>query len=56
MTLLIILALVFGGVSLMVFFGGRHAKPLDEKTQSKYSKIIIVLVFASLILGIFNSM
>lgn len=56
MTLLIILAFVFGGVALMVFFGERHAKPLDGETQRKYSKIIIVLVFVSLIIGIIKNL
>jgi len=49
MALLIILACVFGGVALMVIFGEKYGKPLDEKQQSKYSKIIMVLVFILLI-------
>lgn len=48
MVLFIILAVVFAGVALMVFFGERYAKPLEEKDQQKYSKIIVVLVFISL--------
>lgn len=56
MALLVILAIVFGGVALMVFFGERYAKPLDGETQRKYSKIIIVLVFVSLIIGIINQL
>ena len=56
MTLLIILAAVFGGVALMVILGERFGKPLDNEQQSKYSKIIIVLVFVMLIAGIIKSM
>ena len=48
MTLFIILFLVFAGVGLMVFFGERYAKPLDEKDQQKYSKILVIVVFISL--------
>jgi hypothetical protein len=49
MTLLIILVVVFAAVALMVFFGERFGKPLDEQQQGKYSKIIMVLVFVLLL-------
>lgn len=49
MTLLIILAVVFGCVGLMVFFGERHAKPVSEKDMAKYSKIIPFLMGVLLI-------
>ena len=49
MVLLIILACIFGGVALMVFFGEKYAKPLDKEQQQKYSKWIVILVFISLI-------
>ncbi len=55
MTLLIILACVFGGVALMVVFGEKYGKPLDEKQQGKYSKIIIVLVFILLITALIKN-
>jgi xanthine/uracil permease len=45
MTLFIILGCVFAAVALMVFFGERYGKPLDEKQQGSYSKIITGLVF-----------
>jgi hypothetical protein len=32
-------------VALMFFFGERYGKPLDEKQQGSYSKIITGLVF-----------
>ena len=56
MTLLIILALVFGGVALMVILGEKYGKPLEQKEQSKYSKIIIVLVFVSLFIAFFKQL
>lgn len=56
MTLLIILACVFGGVALMVVFGEKFGKPIDAKQQGKYSKIIMVLVFISLIMALFKTM
>jgi len=49
MTLFIILAAVFGGVALMVLFGERYGKPLEQKDQQKYSKILVILVFVLLI-------
>ncbi|GLX84999.1 hypothetical protein tloyanaT_12510 [Thalassotalea loyana] len=49
MTLLIILACVFGGVALMVLLGEKYGKPMDEQQQGKYSKIIMILVFVLLI-------
>ncbi|KGJ97178.1 hypothetical protein [Thalassotalea sp. ND16A] len=52
MALLIILAAVFGGVGLMVFFGERYGKPLEQKDQQQYSKILVVLVFVLLIAAI----
>jgi hypothetical protein len=56
MTLLIILACVFGAVALMVILGERFGSPIDEKQQGKYSKILMVLVFISLIGGIIKAM
>jgi uncharacterized membrane protein YfcA len=49
MALLVILLLVFAGVALMVFFGERYAKPMDEDQQRKYGKIMMILVFVLLI-------
>lgn len=56
MTLLIILACVFGGVALMVVLGEKFGKPLDKEEQGKYSKIIIVLVFILLIASLIKGM
>ncbi len=55
MTLLIILACVFGGVALMVVLGQKFGKPLDGEEQRKYSKIIMVLVFVSLIVALIKT-
>jgi hypothetical protein len=52
MTLFIILCSVFIVVGLMVFFGERFAKPITEKQQGKYSKVITVLVFFLIIAAI----
>lgn len=53
MTLLIILACVFGAVALMVILGERFGKPMTEEQQGKYGKIIPILfgilIIASLI-------
>lgn len=54
MTLLIILGLVFAGVALMVFFGEKYGKPMDEEQQANYSKWIRILVFALIIAAILN--
>ena len=56
MTLFLILGTVFAVVALMVYFGERYAKPMEEKEQSKYAKIIIVLVFISLTIGLFREL
>jgi len=49
MTLLIILLAVFSCVALMVYFGERFGKPMDNEQQAKYSKILPILVFILLI-------
>ncbi len=56
MTLFLILGTVFAVVALMVYFGERYAKPMEEKEQSKYAKIIIVLVFISLTIGLLREL
>jgi len=56
MALLVILLCVFAGVALMVVFGERFGKPLDGKTQQKYSKWLMVLVFASLFIALFKNL
>jgi amino acid permease len=45
MTLLIILACVFGVVALMVVLGERFGKPMSNEQQAKFSKISWILVF-----------
>jgi amino acid permease len=49
MTLLIILACVFGIVALMVILGERFGKPMSDGQQAKFSKISWVLVFMVLV-------
>lgn len=56
MTLIIILACVFFVVFLMVVLGERFAKPMSEKQQKTYSKIIPILVFVVLIAAIIKAM
>ncbi len=55
MTLLIILACVFGAVALMVILGERFGSPIDEGQQQKYSKILVVLVFVALVAGLIKA-
>tara|TARA_R110002050_G_scaffold191693_4_gene326493 strand:+ start:36 stop:209 length:174 start_codon:yes stop_codon:yes gene_type:complete len=52
MTLLIILACVFGVVALMVILGERFGKPMSEEQQAKFSKASWVLVFVLLLAAI----
>jgi amino acid permease len=56
MTLLIILACVFGVVALMVIFGERFGKPMEEKQQAKFSKISWILVFLMLLAAIIKEL
>ncbi|MFD2166384.1 hypothetical protein ACFSJY_08895 [Thalassotalea euphylliae] len=56
MALLVILACVFLGIGLMVFFGEKYGKPLTSEEQGKYSKIIIFLVMGSLVIAIINQL
>jgi amino acid permease len=52
MTLLIILACVFGVVALMVILGERFGKPMSEEQQAKFSKVSWILVFVLLLAAI----
>lgn len=56
MTLLVILAVVFGGVALMVILGEKFGKPMDNEQSAKYSKIATILVFVLIIGGIIKMM
>ena len=56
MVLLVILVCVFAGVGLMVFFGEKFGKPLSFQEQGKYSKIIMLLVFASLFIALIKNL
>ncbi len=56
MTLLIILACLFGAVALMVILGERFGKPMDEEQQAKFSKTTWILVFAILIAALVKGM
>lgn len=49
MTLLIILAVLFAAVALMVVLGERFGKPIETEQQSKYSKIITILIVVLLV-------
>jgi hypothetical protein len=48
MELISILGVLFLAVALMVTLLERYGKPMDEQQQSKYSKIIPILVFIML--------
>jgi hypothetical protein len=52
MTLLIILASVFGVVALMVILGERFGKPMTDEQQTKFSKTTWILVFVILLTAI----
>ncbi|WP_159817803.1 hypothetical protein [Colwellia sp. 20A7] len=56
MTLLIILACVFGVVALMVVLGERFGKPMSNEQQAKFSKLSWVLVFMILVGAIIKEM
>jgi membrane protein insertase Oxa1/YidC/SpoIIIJ len=56
MTLIIILACVFFAVFLMVILGEKFAKPMSDKQQKTYGKIIPILVFILLISAIIKAM
>jgi membrane protein insertase Oxa1/YidC/SpoIIIJ len=55
MTLIIILAFVFFAVFLMVILGEKFAKPMSDKQQKTYAKIIPILVFVLLISAILKA-
>ncbi|WDD97984.1 hypothetical protein [Thalassomonas actiniarum] len=56
MTLLMILAAVFGGIALMVILGERFGKPMEAEQQAKYAKILPILVFVMLIAGLIKAL
>ena len=56
MTLLIILACVFGVVALMVVLGERFGQPMSEGQQAKFSKISWILVFVVLVGALIREM
>ena len=56
MTLIIILACVFFAVFLMVFLGEKFGKPMTDEQQTKFSKIIPVLVFVLIVAAIIRAM
>ena len=56
MNLLIILACVFFTVFLMVVLGERFAKPMTDKQQNQYGKIIPILFFALIVAAIIKNM
>lgn len=56
MTLFIILCVVFASVALMVIIGEKFGKPISEKQQNTYSKIIVWLVLSLLIAGVIKAL
>jgi len=48
MTVIWILIALFAVLTLMVLLVERYGKPMSEKKQAKYSKILPILVFAML--------
>ena len=56
MTLLIILGSLFLALTLMVTLVERFGKPIDEKKQAKYNKILPVLVFIMLVAALIREM
>ena len=56
MNLLIILGVLFLAIALMVTLLERFGKPMDEQQQSKYSKIIPILVFIMLITALIKQL
>jgi len=51
-TLLIILLLIFGGVTLMVVLGERFAKPADPKRLAQLQRWLLPLVGLMLVLSL----
>ncbi len=56
MTLLIILASVFGAVALMVILGERFGKPMSDEQQTKFGKTTWILVLLILVAAIIREM
>ncbi len=54
MNLLIILVVLFAALALIVKLTEGRAKPLDPEQQQRYSKIIMVLVFLTLMGAMFK--
>jgi hypothetical protein len=52
--LLIILVVLFAALALIVKLTEGRAKPLDPEQQQRYSKIIMVLVFLTLMGAMFK--
>lgn len=49
MNLILILVVLFAALALVVKLTEKHGQPLDVEQQQRYSKVIMVLVFASLL-------
>lgn len=49
MNLILILMVLFAALALVVKLTEKHGKPLDVEQQQRYSKVIMVLVFATLL-------
>lgn len=49
MNLILILVVLFAALAVVVKLTEKHGKPLDAEQQQRYSKVIMVLVFVSLI-------
>lgn len=49
MNLILILVVLFVALALVVKMTEKHGKPLNPEQQQRYSKVIMVLVFATLL-------
>ena len=56
MTLLYILVAVFVGIVLMVVIGEKFSKKMTEDDQTKYAKILPILVFILIIGAIIRAL
>ena len=55
MVLLTILVVVLLGVAMMVFFGEKHAKPMEPEQQAKLSKVATYLVFTLIVVALIKA-
>ncbi|AMO55270.1 hypothetical protein [Endozoicomonas montiporae] len=56
MNLLTILMLLFATLAVIVMVTEKYGKPMDNEKQAKWSKIIMVLVFALILIRILKEL